>query len=142
MDPRLAHAEGRRTQHDLVDEHLAAWCLPQTGDQIIETLWAAGVPVAKVMQPHRQAELAQLGHRRFFEQVGHPVNPAAPHSTLPINLAQGPHRFHRSPAPLLGEHNHELLRDIGVTDDEISTLEDDGVIGTAPAAGRKRKAQR
>jgi crotonobetainyl-CoA:carnitine CoA-transferase CaiB-like acyl-CoA transferase len=142
VDPRLADADGRRAEHDLIDEHLAAWCLPQTGDRIVETLWAAGVPVAKVMQPHRQTELPQLIHRGFFEEVGHPVNPAAPHSTLPVSLSDGPESFHRTPAPLLGEHNHQLLREIGLSDEEIATLADDDVIGTAPALGRKRKVTR
>jgi crotonobetainyl-CoA:carnitine CoA-transferase CaiB-like acyl-CoA transferase len=141
-DPTLSDVAGRRLHHGLIDEGLADWCLPQSGDVIVETLWTAGVPVAKVMQPHRQTELAQLSHRGFFEQVGHPINPAAPHSTLPVRLAQGPDRFHRHPAPLLGEHNHELLHEIGLTDEEIATLEDEDVIGTAPAVGRKRKAAR
>ena len=30
------------------------------GDEIVEALWSHGVPVAKVMQPHRQTELPQL----------------------------------------------------------------------------------
>jgi crotonobetainyl-CoA:carnitine CoA-transferase CaiB-like acyl-CoA transferase len=142
MDPELATDAGRRARHDLVDERLAAWCLPRTGDAIVETLWAAGVPVGKVMQPHRQTELPQLRHRRFFEHVGHPVNLAAPHSTLPVTLSNGPEHFHRRPAPLLGEHNHELLGELGLTSDEIAALEDDGVIGTAPAIGGRRKAAR
>ena len=41
---------------------------------------------AKVMQPHRQTELPQLASRGFFEDVDHPVNVPAAHSTLPINL--------------------------------------------------------
>jgi crotonobetainyl-CoA:carnitine CoA-transferase CaiB-like acyl-CoA transferase len=138
----LADVAGRRANHDAIDERLAAWCLPRTGDDIVETLWAAGVPVAKVMQPHRQAELPQLIHRQFFEQVGHPVNVAASHSTLPVRLSSGPDQFHRGPAPLLGEHNRELLREMGLADDEIAALEDDGVIGTAPAMGGRKKAAR
>jgi crotonobetainyl-CoA:carnitine CoA-transferase CaiB-like acyl-CoA transferase len=98
--------------------------------------------VGKVMQPHRQTDLPQLRHRRFFEHVGHPVNLAAPHSTLPVTLSNGPEHFHRRPAPLLGEHNHELLGELGLTSDEIAALEDDGVIGTAPAIGGRRKAAR
>ncbi len=133
MDPELEREAGRRARHDLVDERLAAWCLPRTGDAIVETLWPAGVPVAKVMQPHRQGELPQLRHRRFFEHVGHPVNVAAAHSTLPIDLSNGPDHFHRQAAPLLGEHNHELLGELGLSYDEIAALEQDGVIGTAPA---------
>ncbi|MHC9297377.1 CaiB/BaiF CoA transferase family protein [Mycobacterium sp. LTG2003] len=141
-DPGLATAAGRRAQHDLIDEKLAAWCLPRRGDDIVDTLWPAGVPVAKVMQPHRQLELAQLRHRRFFEHVGHPVNLAAPHSTLPARLANGPRDFHRTPAPLLGEHNHEILSELGLTDDQIAALSDDGVIGTEPGVGGRRKAAR
>jgi crotonobetainyl-CoA:carnitine CoA-transferase CaiB-like acyl-CoA transferase len=142
MDPQLSDAGGRWARHDVIDEHLAAWCLPRSSDAIVEALWPAGVPVAKVMQPHRQAELPQLAHRRFFEQVGHPLNATTSHSTLPVNLAGGPDHFHREHAPLLGEHNHELLRELGLTEDEIAALEDDGVIGTAPAVGGRKKAAR
>jgi len=142
VDPRLADAEGRRAQHDLIDERLTEWCARRTGDQIVELLWPAGVPVAKVMQPHRQTELAQLRERGFFEYVGHPVNIAAPHSTLPVRLDTGPSSFHRAPAPLLGEHNGEVLGALGLTDDELAALEADGVIGTAPALGGRKKATR
>lgn len=128
-DPRYATAAGRRAQHDVIDHQLSAWCLPRGGDEIVDVLWAAGVPVAKVMQPHRQTELAQLAHRCFFEQVDHPVNGAAPHSTLPVRMSGGPERLHRHPAPLLGQHNHELLTELGLTATEIAALEADGVIG-------------
>jgi crotonobetainyl-CoA:carnitine CoA-transferase CaiB-like acyl-CoA transferase len=142
MAAELAVDAGRRAHHDLIDDQLAAWCLPRTGDAIVETLWTAGVPVAKVMQPHRQNELPQLRYRRFFEHVGHPVNVAASHSTLPVSLSNGPEYFHRQAAPLLGEHNHELLTELGLSYDEIAALEVDGVIGTAPAVGGRRKATR
>ncbi|GLP74430.1 CoA transferase [Mycobacterium antarcticum] len=134
VDPALTDAAGRRAAHDVIDDHLTTWCGSRTADDIVETLCAAGIPVAKVLQPHRQTEIAQLRHRKFFQMVGHPVNAAAPHSTLPVKLSHGPDDFHRTPAPLLGQHNHELLRGLGVTDDEIATLEADGVIGTAPAS--------
>ncbi|MGV0814983.1 CoA transferase [Mycolicibacterium boenickei] len=142
MDAGLDSVEGRRAQHDLIDEKLAAWCLPRRGDEIVETLWTAGVPVAKVMQPHRQLELSQLQFRRFFEHVGHPVNNAAPHSTLPISLANGPRELHRQAAPMLGEHNHEVLAELGLSEDEINALAEDGVIGTEPGVGGRRKAAR
>ncbi|WP_066898539.1 CaiB/BaiF CoA transferase family protein [Mycolicibacterium houstonense] len=142
MDPRLDTADGRRAHHDLIDTRLAAWCRSRSGDEIVEILWPAGVPVAKVMQPHRQLELPQLRFRRFFEHVGHPVNNAAPHSTLPVSLANGPRELHRRAAPLLGEHNHELLTELGLSDDEITALAEDGVIGTEPGVGGRRKAAR
>jgi crotonobetainyl-CoA:carnitine CoA-transferase CaiB-like acyl-CoA transferase len=132
VDPALATAADRARHHDLIDEQLAAWCGPRGGDEVLDALWPVGVPVAKVMQPHRQGDLAQLEARGFFEEVDHPLLGAARHSTLPIRFSRGPARLHRRHAPLLGEHNHELLADLGLTDAEISALEADGVIGRAP----------
>jgi crotonobetainyl-CoA:carnitine CoA-transferase CaiB-like acyl-CoA transferase len=134
-DPELSTAAGRRARHDDIDEHIAAWCVERTGDDIVDTLWEHGVPVAKVMQPHRQTEIPQLAARGFFEDVGHPVNARTPHSTLPFTFSRGPERVHTAPAPLLGQHNHELLSELGLTDEEIADLETQGVIGNAPAMG-------
>jgi crotonobetainyl-CoA:carnitine CoA-transferase CaiB-like acyl-CoA transferase len=129
----MASAAGRRRNHDEIDEHLGRWCAARTGDEIVQTLWDAGVPVAKVMQPHRVGDLPQLEYRGFYERVDHPVNPTARHSTLPMRISTGPQRFHRTPAPLLGEHNREVLSGLGLSDDEIAELADQGIIGTAPA---------
>ncbi len=141
MGPELEGVAGRRAGHDVIDRHLAAWCRERTGDEAVETLWPAGVPVAKVLQPHRQTEIEQLAHRGFFERLDHPVSAAASHSTLPARLANGPHAFHRHPAPLLGEHNREILAELGLGDDEIAALRDDGVIGDAPATGGRKAAR-
>jgi crotonobetainyl-CoA:carnitine CoA-transferase CaiB-like acyl-CoA transferase len=89
--------------------------------------------VAKVMQPHRQTELPQLADRGFFEDVDHPVNATTPHSTLPFTWSRGPKRVHVGPAPLLGEHNREVLSELGLSDKDMDDLEAQGVIGTAPA---------
>lgn len=133
MDPRLDTIAGRREHVDLIDERLSAWCGQRTGDEIVGMLWDAGVPVAKVMQPHRQTELPQLAARGFFEVVDHPVHGSARLSTVPMRLSDGPDRFHTRPAPLLGQHNHEVLTDLGLTAAQIAELEADGVIGRAPA---------
>ena len=135
VDQELSTAAGRRARHDDIDEHLAAWCATRTRDEIVEVLWAAGVPVAKVLQPHRQAELPPLRARGFFEVTEHPVGPPARQSTIPMRLSDGPARFHRTPAPLLGEHNHEVLSELGLDAAEIAELEAAGIIGRAPRTG-------
>jgi crotonobetainyl-CoA:carnitine CoA-transferase CaiB-like acyl-CoA transferase len=132
MNPKLLTVEGRREHHDHIDKQLASWCETQTRDEIVSCLWDAGVPVAKVMQPHRQTELPQLVFRQFFEDVGHPVNAVVPHSTLPAHFTRGPERFHVSHAPLLGQHNHEVLAELGLSQPEIAELEAAGIIGRAP----------
>jgi crotonobetainyl-CoA:carnitine CoA-transferase CaiB-like acyl-CoA transferase len=134
--PALSSATGRRAHHDAIDDHLSRWCGTKTADEIVECLWGAGVPVGKVMQPHEQATLPQLQHRAFFEDVDHPVSGPARHSTLPIRFSRGPARFHAHPAPLLGEHTVEVLRGLGVSDEDLAELEAEGVIGRAPKLSR------
>ncbi len=133
-DPVLLTVAGRRREHDRIDSHLQEWCRDQSGDQVVDRLWGAGVPVAKVVQPHRQAELPQLEFRKFFEEVPHPVIGSSRYSTLPIRFSRGPERFHARSAPLLGEHTVELLSELGLSRTEIDGLEEDGVIGGSPVA--------
>src|SRR5581483_241427 len=39
----------------------------------------------------------------------------------------------RTHAPLLGEHNDEVLRELGYSDEEIASLREQGVIANEPA---------
>jgi crotonobetainyl-CoA:carnitine CoA-transferase CaiB-like acyl-CoA transferase len=135
-EPAWETIAGRRDHHDAIDDRLAAWCGDRRADEIVETLWPAGVPVGKVMQPHEQGELPQLQFRRFFEDVEHPVTGVARHSTMPMRFSGGAERFHTRHAPLLGEHNDVVLHGLGLSDDDVAVLEKDGVIGRAPATGK------
>ena len=91
------------------------------------------MPVAKVMQPHRQTELPQLAVPRLLRRRRPSGEPRRQHSTLPIRSLAGPENASTCTAPLLGQHNHELLSELGVSDKDIDALESQGVIGTAPA---------
>ena len=99
---------------------------------VVEVLLAAGVPVAPVRQPHEQPDLPPLQHRGFFEELDHPVVGPARYSTLPFRFPGRPERLHNRHAPLLGEHTAEVLRALGVDDDELAALEADGVIAPNP----------
>ncbi|WP_319454278.1 MULTISPECIES: CoA transferase [unclassified Mycobacterium] len=134
-DSQLLTAAGRRVAHDEIDDALAAWCAKRSAAEIVETLWPAGVPIGKVMLGHRQTELEQLQARGFFETVDHPVAGPIRHSTFPVRFSGGPHAFLHRHAPLLGEHNIELLSELGVSDAEIAQLEADGIVGTRVRMG-------
>jgi crotonobetainyl-CoA:carnitine CoA-transferase CaiB-like acyl-CoA transferase len=129
-DPELGTAAGRRRAEERIDAALAEWCRARPAGDIVDALWDAGVPVGEVIEPYGQPELAQLQLRRFFEELDHPVAGRARYSTLPMRLSRGPWRWHRRHAPLLGEHNAELLAELGLGADEIAELEEAGVIGS------------
>jgi len=132
-DPRLATAAGRRSAHDAIDAELAAWCATRSASEVAEALCAAGVPAAAVVFPYETRLNPQLQARRFFEPLEHPVTGPVLHEGYPVRFSGGPSRFHRSPAPRLGEHNREILSSLlSLTETEIAALEADGVIGTRP----------
>ena len=128
-DPALTTMAGRVRAQQRIDETLGAWCRARSADEIVELLWGAGVPVGRVMQPHCQPELPQLVSRQFFEEVHHPVIGTSRYSTLPMRFSRGPDHLHERHAPLLGEHNVELLLELGLSQADIDALEADGIIG-------------
>ncbi len=74
----------------------------------------------------------RLVARRFYEEIDHPVAGHHPVPGLPFRLS-GVEHWLRLPAPTMGQHNHEILRELlGMTDAEIAALEDAEVIGTVP----------
>jgi crotonobetainyl-CoA:carnitine CoA-transferase CaiB-like acyl-CoA transferase len=129
---------GRRARHDDIDERLTAWCATRRAEEIIECLWPAGVPVGRVTQPHEQAALPQLEFRRFFEDVDRQASGPARHRTLPFRFSRGPARFHRAPAPLLGEHTDEVLEELGFDAEARAGLAERGVTGRVPDAAKPR----
>ena len=131
-DDRFATADGRREHHDAIDELLAPWFVARKPEEAVDALWSAGVPVAKVMLPHRQPDIEQFDARGFHERVEHPMYDSYRQSTLPFRWPGAPTTLTTRHAPLLGEHNEEVLTGIGVTSDELARLEEAGVIGTKP----------
>jgi crotonobetainyl-CoA:carnitine CoA-transferase CaiB-like acyl-CoA transferase len=130
--PELDTGAGRMAAHDELDGHLAAWCAERKASEIVDELWSAGVPCAVVVHPSENLTMEQLVHRRFFESVEHPVHGSSLIATFPFRLPDDAGPVHRRPAPLLGEHNAEVLGELlGVTDDELARLAASGVIGTA-----------
>ena len=132
-DAGLATADGRVADQDRIDAFLGEWCRSRSGDEVVERLWDAGVPVGKVELPHRQPDLAQLDFRGFFEVLDHPVTGRSRYSTLPMRFSEGPDRFHVRHAPLLGEHNTELLTELGYSGSEIDELAASRIIGDSLA---------
>ncbi len=130
VPPAWATREGRRAAHDAIDAWVGAWCRDLPGEAVVERLWPAGVPVARVLAPAQVQHVPQLKARRFLETVTHPVAGHQIHYGYPVRFGSGPERFHRRPPPTLGQHNHEVLVDLlGVGPDEYERLLAADVIG-------------
>ncbi len=132
-EPTLERAEGRRARHDLIDGELTRWFAEQALDAAVARLVARGVPAAPVVSPREVDQNPQLRARGFFETVTHPVVGAHDYPGLPMRFSAGPERWFRAPAPMLGQHNEEILRGLlGLDEAEIAALRADGIIGDRP----------
>jgi crotonobetainyl-CoA:carnitine CoA-transferase CaiB-like acyl-CoA transferase len=95
---------------------------------------AAGVPAGPVNSLGEALTHPQTLARGMVVDLVHPQ--AGPTKALgcPIHFSETPPRVDR-PAPLLGEHTRELLRECGYADDEIDALAADGVVAMPEASG-------
>ncbi len=80
------------------------------------------------------ADNPQIRHRRLFETEEHPVTGRQRMPGLPFAMS-GVGPWIRTPAPLLGQHNDEVLAEIGLGEGRRSELRALGVIGEEPAFG-------
>jgi crotonobetainyl-CoA:carnitine CoA-transferase CaiB-like acyl-CoA transferase len=128
-DEQLATVGGRRARHGELDEGISTWTQQLRADDVIAALRPRGIPVARVLQVPAISADPQLADRAFFQPLDHAKTGLRHYPGWPMqwSFLAAHHRFG---APTLGQHNHEILAELGLDDDEIAELEAQGVIGT------------
>jgi crotonobetainyl-CoA:carnitine CoA-transferase CaiB-like acyl-CoA transferase len=115
--------------HDAFDELVAGWTRTQPPAVIVKTLRAQGIPVEQLVASDQMYEIEQLDARGFYEDFEHPITGARRYPGWPFRITPGPARHHRSAPPTLGQHNDEILRGLGLSDDALAELRGQRVIG-------------
>ncbi len=131
-DERFADVISRyRNQHAL-DEIIQAWSSERTKEKAAELLQSMGVPAMPVLSVPEVFADEHLRARGFFEPVSHPVAGACEMERPHWRMRETPAHI-RLPAPTFAEHNDYVFRDLlGLTDEEIAGLEEEGVTGSTP----------
>ena len=133
-DPGLADHAGRRAAGDRLDEAVAPWIAARPALDAVTALTAAGVPAAEVVSPGAVDRNPQLVARGFFEALDRAVVGIHHVPSLPYRFAsRGDAPWHRAPAPLIGEHNDEVLGgELGLGTEDLARLRNSTVIGERP----------
>ena len=131
--PALASAAGRRAAHDAVDVAIREWCAQRASADAEAALLAVGVPAAVCIDAHALLPNPQLEARAAYTTLPHPVTGDTRYPELPMRFSALPRPLRRTPPPTLGQHNHEVLKELGLRDDEIAALREKKVIGEKPA---------
>ncbi len=131
-EARLAEEVGRRLAEDEIEARLAEWLADQDCDVAADRLSAAGIPAAALINGYMISPNPQLEARGFLRRLTHPVSGEKRYAGLPFTLSDEAALARATPAPTLGQHNEEVLGELGLSADEIRTLVDQQVIGQRP----------
>ena len=133
--PDLAADERFETNADRVEhmaeleDELQATFRERTTDEWMDVVVEdAGIPAGPVYDVEDALDNPQTNARDVVTELDHPEVGTVPVIEHPLNFAHAESGF-ESPPPLLGEHNREVFRDLGLSESAIDELEAAGVFG-------------
>ena len=120
-DPRFVSNDLRMEHRGELEAELESALAARGTDEWVAVLIEAGVPCGPIhdyrevfADPHTQA-------REMEVRLEHPVEGPVSALGIPVKLSETPGSVRR-PAPLLGQHTAEVLREAGLSDEEIAAL--------------------
>jgi len=135
-DPRFATLAGRLENEDQLDDLISGWTVDKKAYDLCHLLQREGVPASPVMggpdllaDPHYAARgtFVRVNH----EQVGEKTYPG-----IPWKMSATPGKA-RWASPTLGQHNRQIYGELlAMPTDDITALEEQGIIGTIPTGSR------
>ena len=129
-DPRFSSQTARSRHINEVYAFVAERMAERTSAEWLRLLKEADIPVAPLQSVDDVVDDPHLADAGFFETMDHPsegrlrvmATPSSWSATPPVKLR---------PAPRLGEHSAEVLREAGYGDDEIEAMVKSGVTRTS-----------
>jgi crotonobetainyl-CoA:carnitine CoA-transferase CaiB-like acyl-CoA transferase len=131
-DEKFSDTLSRLKNRNELDKLIAEWTSQHEHYEVMKLLQKAGVAAGAVLTPEEVLNDPQFKARKLFQWLKHPYAGIEPIPRIPVKFSKTLSKIKRS-APCLGQHNKkyfsELLR---MTDEEITQLERDRIIGNAP----------
>ena len=126
-DPALSDNAGRVTRVDEIDTAIGQWAAEHTVDEVLAALDKVSVPAGRIYtvadiaaDPHYQAR-GMLNEVRMDD--GSLL--AVPGIVPKLSRTPGSHRRN---APQIGQDTDDVLREMGLSPDQIKTLRDQGIV--------------
>ncbi len=134
QDPSLADNSGRVQRVAELDAAIEAWTLQHTVDEVLTALDKASVPAGRI---YTVADIAADPHYRAREMIQQVQMDDG--STLDVpgivpKLSRTP-GSHRRNAPRIGQDTDDVLREMGLSKDQIQQLKAQGIVVGADDGG-------
>ena len=117
----------RAQNREKIVPYLQEVFIKQPVNHWVEKLQAVSVPCGPINDLEDVFSDPQLLSRDMLVEISHPTLGKIKQTGLPLKFSRTPGGLDRPP-PLLGEHNHEVLKEIGFSTSEIEKLETQDVI--------------
>lgn len=126
-DPGLADNTGRVARVAEIDEAIGQWALQRTVTEVLSALAAASVPAGRI---YTVADIAADPHYRARGMLAQLKMDDGSTLTVPgivpkLSVTPGQHR---SNAPGLGQDTDQVLRELGLTAEQIAGLKRRGIV--------------
>jgi len=126
-DAQLMRNDGRVPRTLEIDAAIQAWCSTQTIDSALSILQKADVPVGKIYSVRDMLHDPQFLARNMFEQHAFDDGTSVKVPAITPKMSETPGATQWL-GPKLGQHNQEILQQLGYSEEEIAQFADKKII--------------
>jgi formyl-CoA transferase len=126
-DPGFATREGRVHNRDACNAMVGAWCAERSRDEVMAVLSGAGLAVAPVNTYPQAASDPHVLERDMLQPTRQADGSTVPITGPAAKFSRTPTRV-RTAAPELGQHNEEILAELGFDAAARRKLKESGVV--------------
>jgi len=126
-DPRFATMETRLAHYDELKAILDPLIGAMTRDEVLTRLSASEIPAGPINTVAEVLEDPQIRAREMVQELTHPEYGAVRVLGIPVKLSDTPGKVEGAP-PYFGEHNEEVLGELGYSRDAIDRFNSDNII--------------
>ncbi len=120
--------EDRKSNGDELKEIINKWGKDKTAKEIVDILLEAKIPAAPIYDIKQVYEDPHINQaREMFVEVEHPIAGQITITGSAIKMSETPSKV-RGRAPMLGEHNEEIYRKIGLDGETLEKYKEKKII--------------
>lgn len=124
-DERYATIADRLANRAPLIEDLEKTFVTAPMEEWVEKLLAAGIPAGPIYNYEQALDNDHARLRQVSMEIDHPIEGRIRSIGFPVKLSGTPQQICRPP-PLLGEHNAELLAELGVSASQVEEMKEGG----------------